>query len=55
MATDGDFSKKNLDQLNPSFMYTTIMKEILLIIKFEQQHFIEFCSILSPSLGWQRT
>jgi tetratricopeptide (TPR) repeat protein len=42
MNTDGDTSKKNLDQLDPSFMYTQIMQEILLTIKFEQQHIDEF-------------
>jgi tetratricopeptide (TPR) repeat protein len=42
MGTGGDVSKKNLDQLDPSFMYTQIMKEILLTIKFEQQHMQEF-------------
>jgi tetratricopeptide (TPR) repeat protein len=42
MGTGGDVSKKNLDQLDPSFMYTQIMKEILLTIKFEQQHIEEF-------------
>jgi Tfp pilus assembly protein PilF len=42
MDTGGDVSNKKLDQLDPSFMYTTIMKEILLIIKFEQQHFVGF-------------
>jgi tetratricopeptide (TPR) repeat protein len=42
MGTGGDVSKKNLDQLDPSFMYTQIMKEILLTIKFEQQHIQEF-------------
>jgi tetratricopeptide (TPR) repeat protein len=42
MATGGDASNKKLDQLDPSFMYTTIMKEILLVIKFEQQHVMEF-------------
>jgi tetratricopeptide (TPR) repeat protein len=42
MATGDDVSQKNLDQLDPSFMYTTIMKEILLVITFEQQHFMEF-------------
>ena len=45
MAT-GDGSKKNLDQLDPSFMYIQIMKEILLAINFEQKHFkqyIEYC------------
>jgi tetratricopeptide (TPR) repeat protein len=42
IATSGDTSKKNLDQLDPSFMYTTIMKEILLVIKFEEHHFMQF-------------
>ena len=45
MTTD-DGSKKNLDQLDPSFMYMQIMKEILLDIDFEQKHFqqyIDYC------------
>ncbi len=42
MGTGGDVSKKNLDQLDPSFMYTQIMKEILLTIEFEPQHIQEF-------------
>jgi hypothetical protein len=46
IATTGDISKKNLDQLDPSFMYTQILKEILLMIKFEPKHstqYIEYC------------
>ena len=46
MGTSGDLSKKNLNQLDPSFMYTQIMKEILLAITFEETHikeFIEHC------------
>ena len=42
MATTGDISSKKLDQLEPSFMYTQIMKEILLTIKFEEQHIKEY-------------
>jgi tetratricopeptide (TPR) repeat protein len=42
IATSGDNSKKNLDQLDPSFMYTQIMKEILLTIDFEPKHFTEY-------------
>ena len=42
MDTYDDLSKKNLDQLDPSFMYTQIMKEIFLNIKFEQHHIDEF-------------
>ncbi len=41
MTTSGDISKKNLDQLDPTFMYTQILKEILLTIKFEQTHMQE--------------
>ncbi|CAF0819423.1 unnamed protein product [Adineta steineri] len=35
-------SNKKLDQLDPSFMYTQILKEILLNINFEDNHFKEF-------------
>jgi tetratricopeptide (TPR) repeat protein len=42
MATSGDISKKNLDQLDPSFMYTQLLKEILLVIQFEPKHFTQF-------------
>src|ERR1700721_265239 len=31
MDTSVDISKKNVDQLDPSFMYTQILKEILLV------------------------
>jgi hypothetical protein len=41
-ATDDDMPNKNLDQLNCSFVYTQILKEILLTIKFEHQHIEEF-------------
>jgi hypothetical protein len=37
MATNEDMPKKNLDQLEPSFMYTQILKEILLSIEFEEK------------------
>jgi tetratricopeptide (TPR) repeat protein len=46
MATGGNNATKKLDQLDPSFMYTQILKEILLTIPFEQKHimeFIEYC------------
>ncbi|CAF1070498.1 unnamed protein product [Adineta steineri] len=39
-------SNKKLDQLDPSFMYTQIIKEILLTIKFDQTHiqdYIDYC------------
>jgi tetratricopeptide (TPR) repeat protein len=42
IATSDDNSKKNLDQLDPSFMYTQIIKEILLTIGFEPKHFTEY-------------
>jgi hypothetical protein len=42
MATDDDVSKKNLDHLDPSFMYSQILKEILLTIEFQRQHIKEF-------------
>jgi hypothetical protein len=42
MATSSDVSKKNLDQLDCSFMYTQILKDILLTIKFEEKHIKEF-------------
>jgi tetratricopeptide (TPR) repeat protein len=42
MATGGDNTTKKLDQLDPSFMYTQILKEILLAISFEQKHITEF-------------
>ncbi|CAF0734419.1 unnamed protein product [Adineta steineri] len=35
-------SNKKLNQLDPSFMYTQILKEILLTIDFEDKHFEEF-------------
>ncbi|CAF0720457.1 unnamed protein product [Adineta steineri] len=35
-------SNKKLDQLDPSFMYTQILKEILLTIDFEAEHIKEF-------------
>ena len=50
MATTGDVSSKKLDQLEPSFMYTQIMKEILLTIKFEEQHIKEYIKTLSRRL-----
>ena len=46
VATSGDMSNKNLNQMDSSFMYTQIMKEILLTITFEDKHIkelIEHC------------
>jgi tetratricopeptide (TPR) repeat protein len=51
MATSGDISKKHLDQLEPSFMYTQILKEILLTIEFSEKHFEEFISYCHDALS----
>jgi tetratricopeptide (TPR) repeat protein len=42
VAKSDDATNKNLDQLDQSFMYTQIMKEILLTINFEHKHIKEF-------------
>ncbi|CAF3829719.1 unnamed protein product [Adineta steineri] len=45
-------SNKKLDQLDPSFMYTQILKEIILTIKFEQKHiqdYLNYCHDASSS------
>jgi tetratricopeptide (TPR) repeat protein len=42
VPTGGDTLKKDLNQLDPSFMYTQILKEILLTIKFDEKRFEEF-------------
>ncbi|CAF3593102.1 unnamed protein product [Adineta steineri] len=39
-------ANKKLDQLDPSFMYTQIIKEIVMTIKFEQKHiqqYFDYC------------
>jgi tetratricopeptide (TPR) repeat protein len=51
MGNNGDVSKKNVDQLEPTFMYSQIMKEILLTINFEQQHFQECIAYCRDVLG----
>jgi tetratricopeptide (TPR) repeat protein len=38
----GDASSKTFDRLDPSYMYTQILKEILSTIKFGKKHFKEF-------------
>jgi tetratricopeptide (TPR) repeat protein len=51
VGTGVDTANKSLDRLDPLFMYTQIMKEIILTIKFEQEHFQEFiehCRDLFP-------
>jgi tetratricopeptide (TPR) repeat protein len=42
VAIDSNTFNKNSDRLDPMFMYSQILKEILLTIKFEQQHIDEF-------------
>ncbi|CAF1424907.1 unnamed protein product [Adineta steineri] len=44
-------SNKKLDQLDPSFMYTQIIKEILLSIKFEQKHIQDYISYCRDVFG----
>lgn len=53
--TDNDISKKNLDQLDPMFMYTEILKEILLSIHFEQKHILEFTQHCRQTLPQNNT
>ena len=46
MSGGNDIVEKNGDRLDPSFIYTQIMKEIFLTTDFEQQHmdqFIQYC------------
>ncbi|CAF1240617.1 unnamed protein product [Rotaria sordida] len=46
ISIDEELSKQNLDQMNQSFMYTQILKEILLTIEFDQKSmkdFIVYC------------
>ena len=43
-TSGGDTTNKSLDKLDPSFMYTQILKEILLTIDFQQEHIKEFIS-----------
>ena len=51
MGADDTLPNKSLNQLDPCFMYTQIMKEILLTIHFEQQHIAEFIQHCRQALG----
>jgi tetratricopeptide (TPR) repeat protein len=42
ITTNDDMTNKNLNQLDCSFMYTQIMKEIILDIEFKNDHIEEF-------------
>jgi tetratricopeptide (TPR) repeat protein len=44
IAPDDATTNQNLDQLDQSFMYTQLLKEILLTIDFEQKHIDDFIS-----------
>jgi tetratricopeptide (TPR) repeat protein len=49
-SSDGA-SNENLDQLDRSFMYTQILKEILLYINFDQKHIQEFSMYCAEQLA----
>ena len=58
MTTDSDMSRKKIDELDCSFMWTQILKEILLSIKFEEKHtkqFIECCGEMFADNGNELT
>ncbi|CAF1381443.1 unnamed protein product [Rotaria sp. Silwood1] len=44
VSTNSESHRQNSDRLDPSFMYTQILKEILLTIDFEEKHFNQFIS-----------
>jgi hypothetical protein len=44
-------SNRNLDELDQFFMYTQILKEILLTIDFEQEHIKEFLTYYCKQLA----
>ena len=48
--TDG-MSNQNLDELDQSFMYTQVLKEIIITIDFEQIHFNEFLTYYREQLA----
>jgi tetratricopeptide (TPR) repeat protein len=49
-TTGGASSKESLDTLDSSFMYTQILKEILLTIDFEQSHINDFLTYCREQL-----
>jgi hypothetical protein len=51
MPVHDDASSINLDRLDPMFMYTKIMKEILLTINFESTHIKEFSDYCRVAFG----
>lgn len=50
VKTSDEVSNQNLDELDQSFMYTQILKEILLTINFEQKHINEFLTYCREQL-----
>ncbi|CAF4232890.1 unnamed protein product, partial [Adineta steineri] len=48
-------TNKKLDQLDPSFMYTQILKEILLTIKFNQKHIQDYLNYCRDALEGNTT
>ena len=51
MSIMGGGEEKSADRLDPSFMYTQLMKEIFLTINFEQQHIDKFIKHCCEALG----
>ncbi|CAF3913600.1 unnamed protein product [Rotaria sp. Silwood1] len=51
VAPSSGGATQNLDQLDPTFMYTQILKEILLSIDFEPKHFVEFITYCREKLA----
>ncbi|CAF1000704.1 unnamed protein product [Adineta steineri] len=42
VSTSDDTSNKNLNHVDPSFIYTEILKQVLFTIQFDQKHFKDF-------------
>ena len=51
MATNSDISQKKLDQFEPLFMYSQILKEILLSITFGEEHFRQYIQYYHKALA----
>jgi tetratricopeptide (TPR) repeat protein len=50
VKTTEKVANQNLDELDPSFMYTQILKEILITIEFKQEHMNEFLTYCREQL-----
>jgi hypothetical protein len=42
LPTDDNLTQKSLNQLEPTFMYTQVLKDILLTMQYDEQHFEQF-------------